>query len=241
MSDRKRIKFTQISLFDVLLCGRYGGVVSVAEVKALGNMAIATMDRLDGEMQMIDGVVYQACADGRINLPGDDATVPFGTIADFRPEKELQIDAVPDYGEFERRMRDHFPCTNRPLAIRLTGCFRQMKVRSVRRQEKDGVGLADAARNEAVFQWDGISGDLVGFRLPEYLRGVNAPGWHLHFMDSERRHGGHVVNFAIDGGRLYACCAEDYQIRLPGDPDALTGLELGIDRSAELKRAEAER
>ncbi|MBQ9501962.1 MAG: acetolactate decarboxylase [Lentisphaeria bacterium] len=241
MSKHEPVKFTQISLFDVLLCGRYGGVVSVAEVKSLGGLAIATMDRLDGEMQMIDGVVYQACADGTVRLPGDDETVPFGTVADFRPEEELPLEAVPDYAAFESRMRSCFPRTNRPLAVRFTGSFRQMKVRSVRRQEKDGVGLADAARNEAVFEWNGISGDLVGFRLPEYLRGVNAPGWHLHFMDSDRRRGGHVVNFSIGSGRLYGCCAEDYRIRLPESPDPLAGLELGIDRSADLKRAEAER
>ena len=81
--SRKKRQFTQISLFSVLLGGHYGGIVSVGEVKHLGNLAIATMDRLDGEMQMIDGVVYQACADGQVYLPGDDETVPFGTIADF--------------------------------------------------------------------------------------------------------------------------------------------------------------
>ena len=62
----RRTRFTQVSLFSVLLSGRYGGVISVGELKKLGNMAIATMDRLDGEVQMIDGVVYQACADGHV-------------------------------------------------------------------------------------------------------------------------------------------------------------------------------
>ena len=70
MSNREGV-FTQISLFSVLLNGRYGGVCSVADVKKYGNLTIATMDRLDGEMQMIDGVVYQACADGRLLLPKD--------------------------------------------------------------------------------------------------------------------------------------------------------------------------
>ena len=57
---QKQVKFTQVSLFSVLLSGRYDGVITIGELKKLGNMAIATMDRLDGEMQMIDGVVYQA-------------------------------------------------------------------------------------------------------------------------------------------------------------------------------------
>ena len=56
-SNRSQGVFTQISLFSVLLNGCYGGVCSIADVKKHGNMAIATMDRLDGEMQMIDGIV----------------------------------------------------------------------------------------------------------------------------------------------------------------------------------------
>ena len=236
----ERTKFTQISLFSILLVGRYGGIVSVGEVKTLGNIAIATMDRLDGEMQMIDGVVYQACADGRVRLPGDEATVPFGTIADFRAEETLRLENLPSYELFEARLAECCPLTNTPLAVRFTGNFRRMKVRAVARQEHDGVGLAEAANNEAVFDLADCSGDLVGFRLPEYVKGINAPGWHLHFMDTERRRGGHVVNFSLREGILRFCYADDFQIRLP-EPAAFAGIDLGKDRSAELKKAEAER
>lgn len=241
MAERKRITFTQVSLFSILLIGRYGGVLSVADVKKLGNMAIATMDRLDGEMQMIDGVVYQACADGRVYLPKDDETIPYGTIADFHAEQTVKIQNVPSYEVFEEQMATCCPMENIPLAIHLTGTFQRMKVRAVARQEKDGVGLAEAAKNEAIFDLQHTSGDLVGFRLPSYVKGVNAPGWHLHFVDAERRHGGHVVNFALTEGELRYCHANDFQIRLPDDPSVLSGLDLAKDWSHDLKKAEAER
>ena len=236
----RRTRFTQVSLFSVLLSGRYGGVISVGEVKKLGNMAIATMDRLDGEMQMIDGVVYQACADGRVYRPGDDATIPFGTIAEFHAERTVELSDVPSYEEFEARMNELCPAENVPLAIHFTGDFSHMKVRAVARQERDGVGLAEAAGNEAVFEFPAVRGDLVGFRLPGYVKGVNAPGWHLHFVDAERRHGGHVVNFLIQEGELRCCNAKDFQIRLP-DASTLAGLDLARDWSGELRQAEAER
>ena len=237
---KERTKFTQISLFSVLLAGRYGGVVSVAEVKKMGSMAIATMDRLDGEMQMIDGVVYQACADGHVYLPGDDATIPFGTVAEFHAGQSLRLADIPGYELFEESMAVCCPQENLPLAIRFTGDFRHVKVRAVARQERDGVGLADAAKNEAVFDLADCSGDLVGFRLPGYVNGVNAPGWHLHFVDTARQHGGHVVNFSLRGGELRFCHADDFRIRLPA-PEVLSGLDLSRDWSKELKRAEAER
>ena len=240
-TDPKRIQFTQISLFSVLLGGHYGGTVSVAEVKKLGNLAIATMDRLDGEVQMIDGVLYQACADGQVRLPGDGETIPFGTIADFRLEHKLDLDGIPSYERFEKRMKEICPGEDFPLAIKLKGRFDYMKVRTVRRQERDGVGLAEAAKDEAVFEWNDISGDLIGFRLPGYVVGINAPGWHLHFMDADRRHGGHVVNFALSDGNLSFCHANDYQIRLPDTSSTFAGLDLNRDWSADLKKAEAER
>ena len=235
-----RTQFTQISLFSVLLSGRYGGVISVAEMKKLGNMSIATMDRLDGEVQMIDGVVYQARDDGHVYLPGDDGTIPFGTIAQFHAERCVRLADIPSYELFEEYMAECCPHENVPLAIHFTGEFRHMKVRTVARQEKDGLGLADAAKNEAVFDFPDCSGDLVGFRLPGYVNGVNAPGWHLHFVDTARRHGGHVLNFSLRSGELRLCHADDYLIRLPA-PEVLSELDLNRDWSKEQKRAEAER
>lgn len=234
-------QFTQISLFSVLLGGHYDGIVSVGEVKRLGNLAIATMDRLDGEVQMIDGVVYQACADGKIYLPGDNETIPFGTIADFCAEDTVRLAGIPSYEQFEAQMNECCPQNGFPLAIRLSGRFNGMKVRTVKRQEKDGIGLADAAKDEAVFDFTDIRGDLVGFRLPEYIRGINAPGWHLHFMDEDRKHGGHVVNFSLLEGNLSFCHAGDYHVRLPDSPEIFAGLDLNRDWSRELKVAEAER
>ena len=235
-----RTRFTQFSLFSVLLSGRYDGVVSIGELKKYGNMAIATMDRLDGEMQMIDGVVYQACSDGRIYLPGDEATIPFGTVAEFSAAATLRLENLPSFELFEQRVDQLCPRENFPLAVHFTGSFRRMKVRTVGRQERDGLGLAEAAKNEAVFELSDIRGDLVGFRLPGYVMGVNAPGWHLHFVDRERQHGGHVVNFSLAEGELRCCYADDFQICLPGAA-ALAGLDLARDWSCELKRAEAER
>ena len=70
-----------------------------------------------------------------------------------------------------------------------------------------------------------------------YLEGVNAPGWHLHYIDAEREHGGHVLNFALKGGTLKACTCGQFDIRLPGAPAALSGLDLSRDRAEEPKRS----
>lgn len=234
-------RFTQVSLFSTLLCGRYGGVVDLGWVKDRGNLMIASMDRLDGEVMMFDGVVYQVKSDGSVRRPADSETIPYGTIADFRPEATATLGPIASYEDFEAEMGRLFPDENIPLAVHLTGEFGTMRTRSVGRQEQDGLGLAEAAKSAAKFEMSDTTGDLVGFRLPGYLKDVNAPGWHLHYIDTERENGGHVLNFALKGGTLKACRCGQFDIRLPGGRAALDGLDLSRDRSAELKSAEAER
>ena len=52
----------------------------------------------------------------------------------------------------------------------------------------------------AVFDLRDASGTLVGFRFPDYMSGVNMPGWHLHFISDDRARGGHVL--ALLGSEL---------------------------------------
>ncbi|MBP5639578.1 MAG: acetolactate decarboxylase [Victivallales bacterium] len=150
--------FTQISLFSVLLGGRYGGVCSIADVKKHGNMAIATMDRLDGEMQMIDGVVYQACADGRLLLPKDDETIPFGTIAKFTSEQELHLGDIPCFEDFEERMKTECPGLNLPLAVYLKGDFLHVKSAPSNARRRTGSALPRRLGTRRSLSWMGYRG-----------------------------------------------------------------------------------
>jgi acetolactate decarboxylase len=45
-----------------------------------------------------------------------------------------------------------------------------------------------------------VQGDVVSFFNPQYLSGVNVPGFHSHFITSDRQHGGHILRFR--GARL---------------------------------------
>ena len=67
---------------------------------------------------------------------------------------------------------------------------------------------------------------------------ADAPGWHLHFVDAARRHGGHVVDFSLKQGVMSICHACEFRIVLP---DVLNELDLDRDRSDDLRKAEAER
>src|SRR5512137_1292807 len=65
----------QVSTIDALMQGVFDGVEPVAELKKHGDFGIGTFDALDGEMIVLDGIVYQAKADGHIYTAGDSQTV----------------------------------------------------------------------------------------------------------------------------------------------------------------------
>ena len=66
----------QVSTIDALMQGVFDGVQPVGEIRKRGDFGIGTFDALDGEMIVLDGVVYQAKADGQIYTAADGQTDP---------------------------------------------------------------------------------------------------------------------------------------------------------------------
>ncbi|MDY6835412.1 MAG: acetolactate decarboxylase, partial [Chloroflexota bacterium] len=51
----------------------------------------------------------------------------------------------------------------------------------------------DVLEEQPIFEFHEIEGVIVGFRLPGYMEGANAPGYHFHFITADRKAGGHVL------------------------------------------------
>lgn len=63
--------------------------------------------------------------------------------------------------------------------------------------EKPYPKLADSVSKQAIFEFENVSGTLVGFRTPDYAKGINVPGYHLHFITENRSAGGHVLSLNL--------------------------------------------
>jgi acetolactate decarboxylase len=108
------------------------------------------------------------------------------------------------------------PTQNLPHAIRIQGTFPYLKVRSVPKQTQPYSPLSEVVgKQQRVFELRNVRGTLVGFRLPQYLKSVNAVGYHLHFISSDHKIGGHL----LDGEFLNAIAdvetLRDWQMTLP--------------------------
>jgi acetolactate decarboxylase len=65
---------------------------------------------------------------------------------------------------------------------------------------------------------------MLGFRFPAYAEGIEVAGYHLHFIDAERRRGGHVLDSRAAGVRAWLDPSDDLHVELPpgidlADPD----------------------
>jgi acetolactate decarboxylase len=228
----------QVSAIDALLAGAYDGQVGCAELLRHGDFGIGTFDRLDGEMAVLDGKVYQMRADGSVRPPGRGETTPFAMVTRFSPSCAVPLQRGMGPRDLESLLDRSSPDVNLFFAVRARGRFSAMKVRSVPPQKKPYPSLIEAARNQAVFERKGVAGTLCGFRSPAYAKGVTPPGYHLHFISDDRTFGGHVLDFTLESGTAEMDPCTRFLLVLPGPGSAFGGMDLGRDRTSELDAAE---
>ena len=201
---------------NALVEGIYQQPISFAEIKQHGDFGLGTFDQLDGEMVMLDGDIYQVTADGVVHQVGDDALTPFSCVTFYHPVSHDHLASPCEYAAFLDWLQRLLPSPNIFYAIRVEGCFSQVTVRSVPRQEQYRP-LAEVAKDQPVFTYRDISGSLVGFYTPAFMGSISVPGMHLHFLSADRSCGGHLL----------ACSP----INVTAGVQFLTTLELGLPLS----------
>lgn len=227
----------QISTIDALLQGVYDGVLPVEELETHGNFGIGTFDGLEGEMLALDGNYYQIKTDGIAYPVSGKTTTPFATVTDFEADENLRIEEPANLTELESFIDLNLPSENLFYAVRIEGNFSSVKARSVPRQEKPYPKLADAVSTQSVFEFENVSGTLVGFRTPEYAKGINVPGYHLHFITADRSAGGHVLDLEMENGNAAIDITRTFLMELPASGD-FYDVELGQDLQGDLEKVE---
>lgn len=236
-ATRSADQLFQVSTINALLAGAYDGQLSCAQLKKHGDFGIGTFDRLDGEMVLLDGTLYQVRSDGTVSEADLKGRTPFATVCRFEADQRFSVPRGCDFPEFERLADQFCPNPNLFYAIKVTGHFAIVKTRSVPAQKKPYPALKEATAHQPEFERENVVGTLVGFRCPPYVQNFNVPGYHMHFLSSDRSFGGHVLRFEV----IEAVAAIDVLSRYEVDLTGVGGVDLTKDRSLELKQIENER
>jgi len=174
--------------------GSYTGTMSFKELKTHGNFGIGTVNGLDGEMIALDNRFYQIRSDGRVYAIKDDTLTPFATVIMFSAQKKKVLNAKVDYAGLAGFLDGILADKEKLYAIKITGKFSALKLRSVPRQFKPFPRLEEVIRKQEIFEYKDMPGVLVGFRFPANMDGVAFTGYHFHFIDQGRNAGGHLLD-----------------------------------------------
>ena len=187
----------QYQTFGGLLAGALEGVLPYSVLQEKGDFGIGTFDGLDGEMWALDGNFYQILSDGKAVPVTAGQKAPFATVKRFRADLIIRFDEPLSCVELFDKLDALLPTLNVPYAVRIGGEFAGLKTRSVAKKFRPYPGIEEILRSQIEREFVDIHGDLVGFRFPGYLAGVQVAGYHLHFLNDARTEGGHMLHCRI--------------------------------------------
>ncbi len=215
----------QVSTIRALSAGDYDGETELSALKRHGDFGLGTFCGLDGEMVVLDGLVYQVKADGQVRQVEQDSGIPFAQVTFFDADKEFIVDRELDYAGLKEYLDRRLPSGNIFYALKITGRFEYVKTRSVAKQDKPYRGLGEAVKEQSVFEFRDIEGTIAGFYSPEYSEGFSAGGYHLHFISGNRKSGGHLLDFRASRLKIEIDDTCGFHVDLPDNRNFL-GLNL---------------
>ena len=212
----------QVSTLQALSMGYTRPVVNVGELIRHGSTGLGTFTGVNGEMIVLDGKCYRAAADGSAEETSLDSGVSFAAVArtdewdEFEIGKKDNIDSVKEW--LTLKIEEDFGLNSMHIA-RIDGCFEKVAARSESPIYAHHIELKEMlSRTQRDFCFEKISGSLVCVYFPDYMDGINAPGWHLHFLSEDRKKGGHVFDLDMESGKVLLSKLSTIEIRLPDEP-----------------------
>ena len=215
-------KMFQVSTLQALALGYSKTVITVGQLMKHGETGLGTFEDVNGEMIAIDGKCYRAMQDGTVEEAGENRGVPFSSVAYMEGSRVFELSGSYDMtslkNELNNRIEEDF-ALNSMHVIQIHSTFEKIYARSEAPYRAHHVPLKEMLdTTQTSFEFSNISGTLVGVYYPDYMDGINAAGWHLHFLSDDRTKGGHVYELKMSHGNVRLARKTSIEIQLPKDP-----------------------
>ena len=236
----EREAIAQVALLQSLAQGYFGGTVTVRDLRELGDIGIGTFEGLNGEMIVLDGTVYQALGDGRVVVADNSVIIPYATVTFFDDDIAVKLENIADKASFEAALNKKVAeyGGNSFYMVKMRAKFSSILFRSEYGSEKPYPTLAEALKDKQTeFVAKDISGTLVGLYCPNYMGGLNTPGWHFHFISDDRKQGGHILELSLKEGTIHFDKTDKFNMVLHDDKN-FHKMNLAKDMSEDIRIAE---
>lgn len=216
------VKYYQVSTLQALALGFSKSVVTVEELLRHGNTGLGTFEDVDGEMIVLDGKCYRAQNNGVIVIAEPERGVPFASVCHFQPNRTENLGKMDTIENLKKwltlRIEEDFGL-NSMYAVRINGEFAKVDARSESGTQAHHLTLKDALSvTQKAFIFENIKGSLVCVYYPDYMDGINAAGWHMHFISEDKKNGGHVFDINMIQGNADFCRITNLEIKIPDTP-----------------------
>jgi len=226
----------QVSTAGALVQGIYEKAVSSKFLLNYGDFGLGTFVNLDGEMVVLDGVIYQVHSDGSVSKIVDDTGTPFAVVVHFIPDQDQTIESASTFEDLIKICDQYRDSDNLFYAFRIDGRFEHIHTRAMK-ATLDGLPLAEAAAIQPEFDFKDIDGTLVGIWAPQFSSAFNVAGYHFHFLSEDRAKGGHLLACSGKNLRVRVEKLSNFHLSLPESEEFLKA-DLTKDTSKELAYAE---
>ena len=144
--DRETIY--QIALLQSLAMGYFDGSITVKELKTHGDTGIGTFEGLDGEMIVLDGVVYRANQNCKVNVVNNSVRVPFSNVTFFEKDFSVKLRNLTDKDAFESALNAQVDKhgINSFYMVKVPGTFAEIHIRSEQGQVEPYPTLVEALK-----------------------------------------------------------------------------------------------
>ena len=197
----------------LMVPGLLKGTLTSGGLLEHGDTGIGTGEGLDGELIILNGVVYQVRGNGEVRVMPKQDTIPFGNIhwADYQSlgnVTDLELDQLGKH-----ILKGH--SANTFFSVEVKGNFKNVTTRAVIKSNPPYKTLAQTADDQRVFQADIIEGTLLGYFMPTLYAGAAVGGFHWHFLSDDHTFGGHVLAVGGATGALGFQQFDSLDLHLP--------------------------
>ncbi|MGO2082174.1 acetolactate decarboxylase [Vagococcus sp.] len=213
-------KLYQHGTLGALMAGLMHGTTQIKEILKQGDLGIGTLHGLDGEVIVLNGEAYQGRSDGALlKLTGEEWT-PYAAVTSFKADETFYISHLSSDYQVKEKIIQTAQSENIFLAIKMTGIFKNMHFRIMPKQQAPYRRLVEVSKEQPEFFNQEIEGTIVGFYTPTIFQGVSAAGFHWHFISSDKKQGGHILDFELSHGSCDISYIDELIQNLPlNDPD----------------------
>ena len=104
--------FYHYSIWEAFVNRIYDGTLTASELKEKGDIGLGSYNALDGELIMLDGILYEALGNGTVIIVNDSTKIAYVNAAFYKEDKSFNFGFTPDYDNLRKQLNQQMGSKN---------------------------------------------------------------------------------------------------------------------------------